>query len=155
LSESINRFPAIQRNDAFPSQDDRRHQLKWVNTMKLGRFNFSMNYIYSSGRPYTDFSRLDQRTDRRILRAMDRISRLPSYHRIDLSASYPFTLGRFQGSLGISVFNLTDNQNVKFLQYIYSLPIERPGQNLPRNLVIGNETGLIDRTFNLDFKVEF
>ena len=155
LSKSTNRFRAIQRNESFPSQDDRRHQLKWVNTIELGRLDLSLNYIYVSGKPYTNISRLDQLIDRRHLRVADRINLLPSYHRMDFSISYPFKIGRFNASTSLSVFNLTDNQNVKFLQYIFSIPTDRQGQNLPRNLVIGNETGLIDRTFNLDFKIEF
>ncbi|MYJ16683.1 MAG: TonB-dependent receptor [Gemmatimonadetes bacterium] len=43
--------------------------------------------------------------------------RLPAYHRLDLSARYRFSLGDYDGDLGISVFNAYDRPNVWYRQF--------------------------------------
>ncbi|PHN05596.1 TonB-dependent receptor [Flavilitoribacter nigricans] len=147
LSKSVNRFPQIQRGAPIPARDDRRHQFKWVNNYRWGRFNFSANYIYSSGRPYYD-QRIIQGDRRR-----DNIRWLPSYQRLDVGVDYKFNIGSMKAKMGLSVFNLTDNANVKYLQFIYSTNSEET--NRITNRIIGSQTDLLDRTLNLSFGLEF
>jgi ferric enterobactin receptor len=149
LSKLTNQFPEVRNNEPFPAQDDRRHQLQWVNSLRLGRFDLSANLIYASGRPYTDLSRLSQEEDRRTLSAADRISYLPSYQRIDLGVAYNFPVKNTRATAGFSVFNLTNRDNVKYLQYIYSISANRENTLPPTSTVIGTETILLDRTLNL------
>ena len=52
LSKSSRQFREIRNNLPFPAQDDRRHQLKWINNFDLGPVTLSANYIFSSGKPY-------------------------------------------------------------------------------------------------------
>lgn len=155
LSKSENRFPAINRNQYFPSQNDRRHQLKWMNTYEWKRWNFSAAYVYTSGRPYLDLSSLVQK-DRREIFFDERLNYLRDYHRIDLGVSYTFPLFAKQASLGFSIFNLTNRQNIKYIQYIYQLDETRgikPSNS--KKIVLGNELDLLDRTYNFSFKIEF
>lgn len=147
LSKADNRFPQIERGAAIPSRDDRRHQFKWVNTWEWGRFDFSANYIYSSGRPYYD-QRIIQGNRRR-----DNVRRIPSYQRLDVGVDYKFKLGASTAKLGLSVFNLTNNDNVKYLQFIYSTNPEETNRSL--NRIIGSQTDLLDRTLNLSFGLTF
>lgn len=147
LSKADNRFPQIERGAPIPSRDDRRHQFKWVNNWEWGHFNFSANYIYSSGRPY-----YDQRVIRGS-RRRDNVRRIPSYQRLDLGVDFNFNIGRSKAKLGLSVFNLTDNDNVKYLQFIYSTNPEET--NRPVNRIIGSQTDLLDRTLNLSFGLTF
>lgn len=147
LSKSTNRFPQIQRGAPIPARDDRRHQLKWINTWSLGRFDLSANFLYTSGRPYYD-QRMIQGERRREL-----VRWLPSYQRLDLGVDYRFDIGKTSAQLGVSVFNLTDNPNVKYLQFIYSTNTEESSRAL--NRVIGSQTDLLDRTLNIRFGLEF
>lgn len=147
LSKAVNRFPQIQQGEAIPSRDDRRHQLKWVNNLQWGHFNFSGNFIYSSGRPYYDQRII--RGDRR----RDNVRWLPSYQRLDVGVDYQFAIGPTKAKLGFSVFNLTNNANVKYLQFIYSTNSEETSR--PENRIIGSQTDLLNRTLNLSFGLEF
>ena len=149
LSKLTHQFPEVRNNEPFPAQDDRRHQLKWVNALRLGRFDLSANLIYASGRPYTDLSRLVQAEDRRNLSPADRISYLPSYQRLDLGLAYNFPIKNSRMATGFSIFNLTNRNNVKYLQYIYSVAALQGPASSSAATVIGTETNLLDRTLNL------
>jgi outer membrane receptor protein involved in Fe transport len=147
LSKAVNSFPNIERGALIPSRDDRRHQLKWVNTWQWGHFDFSANYIYSSGRPYYD-QRIIQGNRRR-----ENVRWLPSYQRLDLGVNYQFNIGRTKAAVGLSVFNLTNNANVKYLQFIFSTNTDEASRTL--NRVIGSQTDLLDRTLNMSVGLEF
>ena len=151
LSRNSQRFDDILEGVRFPADNDRRHQFKWTNTFSVDRFQFTGNFIFSSGRPFTDFSRLDRKKERIHIDPVQRITRLPDYQRIDLGVNYSFMIGGLQASTGFSVFNLTNHQNVKYYQYYYSIPA-RDGSN--RNHVIGNQTNMLSRTFNLSVKLD-
>lgn len=156
LSKTTLSFPAIAMGDPFPSQDDRRHQLKWVNQYRYKDWDFSLNYIFSSGTPYTDISLLgDLSRDRTTITPDERISYLEDYHRVDISATYNFILGGRNASIGASIFNLLDRQNVKQRQYIFSIA-ETRAENVPAfNTVVGTELQLLDFTPNISFSYSF
>lgn len=153
LSKTTHQFEDVFGGAAFASQDDRRHQLKWVNSLKLGRFTLSGNYIYSSGRAYLDISSLNRIASRNELDPSSLIKRLPFYGRLDLGLNYGFTFGRSSGSIGISVFNLTNRENVDYLQYVFAVPVSQNGNDF-RSEVIGNQSGLLDRTLNLNLRLD-
>lgn len=157
LSKNEHSFPQIDNGTYFPSQDDQRHQINWTNQYRIKNFELSATFIYSSGRPYTDLERIAeiQERDRRNLRPEDRISFLPDYYRVDVGASYNFDWGRTQGRLGASIFNVFDRQNVKYRQYIYSIPNQR-NENLPDvNEVRGTDLLLLGFTPNVSFSLHF
>jgi outer membrane receptor for ferrienterochelin and colicin len=156
LSKATNRFPDIFRGQVIPARDDRRHQLKWINTVQLGKFDLSGNLIYTSGRPYYNLARIPREyRDRRQTDVDPRrvVSWLPAYFRLDAGAAYSFSVGSTSAKLGISVFNLTNNNNVKYLQFIYSDVFEIGGNGI--NTINGSQTDLLDRTLNLSFELEF
>jgi hypothetical protein len=155
LSKSENQFREIFRNNPFPAEDDRRHQLSWVNNYRLGKFNVSANYIFTSGRPFSNLSLLGKPEDIRNIDAALLIDRLPSYKRLDLGISYDFIYRWMDASLGVSVFNVMDHDNVKYQQFVYAIPFRRPGETAERNQVIGNSTQLLGRTFNVNFNMKF
>lgn len=155
LSKSTYSFNRILRGTPFPSPEDRRHQWKWVNEWKVGDFTINGNFIFSSGRPYTDISILDPNLNRDELRPEDRISHLPDYSRLDFGANYSFDLGQFEAVVGLSVYNTLNRMNVKYLQYIFSVPSSTvDNQNKVVSTVIGTESNLLPRTFNLNFSVK-
>jgi len=154
LSKTENRFPTINRYQYFPAQNDRRHQLKWGNLYRLGRWDFSLAYIFTSGKPYVDISDFEPEEDRQGVDLDEFIHYLDDYHRVDVGASYRFSLFGKDASVEASVFNLFKRENIAYRQFIFSLP----GQNAvggPNNVVLGNDLQLLERTFNLGVALEF
>lgn len=155
LSKTEHQFRSLFGNDPFPSEDDRRHQFSWVNSYKLGQFDLSANYIFASGRPFRNLSLLDRPSDIRNQDPNQFFERLPAYHRLDLGVSYNFNIAWTDCSFGISMFNVTNNANVAFQQFIYSIPFQNVNSNINENRVIGTTTRMLDRTLNLNFNVRF
>jgi hypothetical protein len=156
LSESTQSFRRILRGRDFPSPEDRRHQFKWVNQWNISEFTFNANFIFSSGRPYTDISILSANLSRDELRPMDRVNRLPAYSRFDIGVSYDFSFEGLDASIGISAFNLVDRMNVKYIQYIFSVPSNTAQDQMKIiNTVIGAEANLLPRTFNVNFSLKY
>ena len=156
LSKSTNRFPEIDRGNPFPAANDRRHQFKLVQQYQWKRWNFGLTYIFTSGRPYTDLSNLNESNrDRLNTPASDRISYLEDYHRLDVGLQYEFSLLGGDATLGFSVFNLLDRQNVKYRQYIYNLPVANSVNNRFNNNVLGTELQMLNRTPNVSFGWRF
>ena len=47
-------------------------------------------------------------------------SRLPPYHRLDLSAHYLHKVGKFEMDFGLSVFNFYNRRNVWYREYDFT-----------------------------------
>ncbi len=148
LSKTEQRYEKIYNGDHFATDDDRRHQLKWINSYKFGDFLFGMDCIFASGRPYTDANKLGANGDIRNASPENGISTLPSYKRLDLSVAYNFNLLNQKSKLSFSIFNVLNTQNVKYIQNVNS-EIQR--NQVPISTVIGSEASLLNRTFNLSF----
>lgn len=155
LSKAENRFADIFSNQYFPTPDDSRHQIKWLNSLTWGKMSFSATYVGATGRPYLDLSSLDRKTDRSKLDINKYIQRLSDYHRLDLGVSYNFKWKRTSFKIGGTVFNVFDRVNVKYRQFIYQLQ-QGPGPGNPsQNTVVGADVTQLDRTFNLNFSIQF
>ena len=152
LSKSEEQYQEIYKNRFFASENDRTHQFKWVNTLSTGNFTFGLNAIYVSGRPYTDINNVGTNGDVRDLDPKIRLRRLKAYHRIDLSSGYNFRLGRFDASLTATIFNLMNTKNVKYIQ---SVSTQLNANQKVENMIIGNESELLYRTFILGLNVSF
>jgi hypothetical protein len=156
LSKTTHSFPQISKGASFPSQDDRRHQIKWVNQYRFKQFDFSTTFIYSSGRPYTDLTKIPVKTDRKDINPNTRISYLPNYFRLDVAANYNFKLKNdTKGRLGLSLFNVLDRKNVKYRQYIYSIPNQRDPSKPNINEVRGTDLLMLGFTPNVSLSFEF
>ncbi|MBK8503202.1 MAG: TonB-dependent receptor plug domain-containing protein [Saprospiraceae bacterium] len=153
LSKSTRNFKQIRNSLPFPAQDDRRHQLKWINSYDLGKFTISANYIFSSGKPYLAINEIPGEIDLRKITSGKFIKNLPSYQRIDLGVDYHFKLLSKKGTIGVSCFNVSDHDNVKYLQYIFSVPLDNlPGKKA--NTILGTETTLLGRTPNVRLRLD-
>ncbi len=154
LSKSYNQIDELFRNKPYPNQDDRRHQLKWMNTFKFGKLSTTLNFIYASGKPYLSFNDLLEVRNRADLEAAMVYKYLPFYGRVDIGLSYGFQFLKRKASIGASVFNLTNRSNVKFIQQSYS--VDLPGQNQNTiSTILGNESQLLPRTLDLQFRWYF
>ncbi len=155
LSKTTHSFPKIDGGNPFPSLDDRRHQVKLVNQYRYKKFDFSAVYVFSSGRAYTDLTIIDGQQDRKDLKLSDRISYLKDYARLDISAGYKFTMGTTKARVGASIFNVLNRENVKYKQFIRSVPNERGDNNQPINQITGIEALMLGFTPNVSFSLEF
>jgi len=123
LSEAINNFDAY--GGEFPASHDTGHEFKSVNLYRYGRWSFAATWIFATGKPYTaplsSYTIDNYSGNRRTFLAIsDKNSlRLPSYHRLDLSATYDLIKidSRKVGSIGFSVFNAYNRHNTWYQQY--------------------------------------
>ncbi len=150
LSRAEQHFPGLEA-DAFPSDYDQRHELKAVDSLRLGHWTFSGTWIFATGRPYTEPTGVEQEqlpnggpTIERVGVGTKNGARLPSYHRLDLAVSYAFELGPARGALGLTAFNVYDRQNVWYKEFT-SVGGE----------IVENTIHLMGRTINAYLTVRF
>ena len=177
LSKSTNQFKEIGNGIAFPSSNDRRHQLKINGNLQIGRFDFFATYNFASGKPYTDLSKILENNDktknnpkpnpgnpmsnmpnnrRDVVNPLDRLSYLDDYQRFDIGASVHFKLGQTSNlTIEGSIFNIFNRKNVKYRQFIFQLPYQLKSAPTSKELVVGTELQMLGITPNLNLKFSF
>ncbi|NNE26635.1 MAG: TonB-dependent receptor, partial [Saprospiraceae bacterium] len=154
LSESLDSYKGLFKGESFASEDDRRHQIKWIHNYKLGKFTFTNNIIYASGRRFLSLDNLTELLDRGNLDARNLFNKLPAYFRIDLGVEYGFKINALEAQCGVSVFNVMNRQNLRYVQYAYRINNDGAGGILSSQ-ILGAEAELLDRTLNLHFQLKF
>lgn len=144
------RFKHTFKNQYYPSPDDSRNQLKWVNNINLKNWEFELNLIYSSGTPYFDFSELEIDKTRKLLDFNDYLTHIPDYFRSDISMGYNFQFLNKTSKLVLSVFNLTNRINISNNQLIYS----GNETNDNKSKFVNSQNDLLSRTINLGFNIK-
>jgi ferric enterobactin receptor len=129
LGEARNHFE-VYSDTYFPANQDVTHEFKIVGLYKFRRWDFSANWIFATGRPYTapsgaySINLLDGTTQDYFTVTSKNSVRLPDYHRLDISANYKLLLG-FQGDkirkeigyISFSLFNVYNRKNIWYKQY--------------------------------------
>ncbi|MEM6343752.1 MAG: TonB-dependent receptor [Bacteroidota bacterium] len=139
LSYSLSRieydFPELAPRPFFAPQDQ-RHIFTINHTWPVKKWRFATSWTYRSGRPYTPNigERLESGIDDgeiwyRINPVFGALNseRLPDYHRLDITAFYPFSFlryPRFKGKVGASIQNLYNRENILSLSYFSEYYIE-------------------------------
>ena len=77
------------------------------------------------------------------------------YARLDISAGYSFNLGKSKARVGASVFNVLNRKNVKYKQYIRSVPNEKDDDKQLVNQITGVEWLMLGITPNVSFAIDF
>lgn len=120
LSRSERTFAEINEGQTFPFKYDRTHDLTLVSDYKLSpRWNLSALFTLATGNAYT-------KPVSRYLIAGNVVneyggynsSRMPLYHRLDLSAAYQFSTGKYKSTLSLSVYNVYNKKNPMFNYYM-------------------------------------
>lgn len=120
LSRSERTFAEINEGEVFPFKYDRTHDLSLVSDYKLSpRWNLSALFTLATGNAYT-------KPVSRYLIAGNVVneygaynsSRMPLYHRLDLSAGYQFHTGKYKSTLSLSVYNVYNKKNPMFNYYM-------------------------------------
>jgi hypothetical protein len=117
-------FPNLNDGKSFPADHDRRHEVKAVATYAIAAWNFSADWVFSTGNPYTSpqsqyFLTLLDGTEQSYIHVGEKNAyRLPAYQRLDVSVSRRFFEERsYDWEIGISIFNVTNHKNVWYRKY--------------------------------------
>jgi ferric enterobactin receptor len=129
LGEARNHFDQYGEG-YFPANQDVTHEFKIVGLYKYKRWDFSANWIYATGRPYTapsgayTITLLDGSTQDFFTVTTKNSIRLPDYHRLDISANYKLLMGKREdvkrrelGTVSFSIFNLYNHMNIWYKQF--------------------------------------
>jgi hypothetical protein len=150
LSRSDETFPTLE-TDSYPSSQDQRHELKLVDTARFGGWTASGTWILATGKPYTSATGVSTTTigdGTRTIGFPDfgpkNGARLPAYHRLDLAINRDWRLGSARGTVGMTVFNVYDRQNVWYKQF----------QGFSNELV-ETDVHLMGRAFNVSVGLRF
>lgn len=133
LSYATNKFQNVNNGFEYNANQDQRHEVKWVNSVAVGPWEFSSTFVYGSGRPYTGFPfelgesvAGEDIVDQLVLGGVNANNlRIPAYHRLDLGMSYTKEFGEYTGGkLGINFFNLYNRVNIRDIRYTYDVNLE-------------------------------
>jgi hypothetical protein len=122
LSWTWRKFPLLNFGEKYPAKYDRRNDLSVVGMYELNKkWKFSTTFVYGTGNAAT----LPQRfylVDGTLTQEFSRINqyRLPSYHRLDLSATYTPIKNenrKWKSEWVFSVYNAYSRQNPYFIYY--------------------------------------
>ncbi|WP_462249315.1 TonB-dependent receptor [Ekhidna sp.] len=150
LSDIQNTFPDLNDGFAYRPLHYQQHEFKMVHSLEVGQWNFAANFIYGSGKPFSqpsnryDVELLDGRTLEYVGLGARNSSFNPAYVRLDLSANCDFKIKKADARLGLSLFNLLGRRNIWYTEYDF-------GQSPP----LINEITYLGFTPNLLFSVNF
>jgi len=126
LARVRNTFPELNNGFEFAALHDVRHEFKTVHSYEIDNWRLSGTFVYASGRPFTEpagqysIDLLDGRSNSYVSVGPRNASRLPAYHRLDISAHYLYKSGPFEYDFGISIFNLLNRRNVWYREYNFT-----------------------------------
>ncbi|MCW3120605.1 MAG: TonB-dependent receptor [Flavipsychrobacter sp.] len=120
LAWTYEKFPGLNNGESFPNKYDRRHDISVVGSYKFNKkWNVSSVFVYGSGNAIT-LPTAYYFVNGSLREYFSKVNafRLPSYHRLDISATYTPQHSkphRWEGSWTFSVYNVYDHHNPYFL----------------------------------------
>jgi len=104
---SLQQYHDINYGNDIPAPTDQPHQISWTNMFTAGKWNFGSITLISSGKPYIDFTRLNNMS----LPLIRNYQRLPDFFRSDLSVNYNFSIRKLKLKTGVTFLNIFNTQN--------------------------------------------
>jgi ferric enterobactin receptor len=95
-------------NEYFPYSDDQRHEIKFYNTLQQKNWNFSLAWIFGSGKPWNYY---ELNGEMNYLPYDINSKRLPLYHRMDVGVNYNISIGPSKIKIGMNIFNVYNHHN--------------------------------------------
>ena len=126
LARVRNNFPELNNGFEFSALHDQRHEFKTVHSYEWENYRLAATFVFASGKPFTEPSGqysielLDGQTFNYISVGAKNASRLPPYHRLDLSMHYVTKVRQFDIDFGFSIFNVYNRQNVWYREYDFT-----------------------------------
>jgi len=143
-------YPTLQ-GAAFPASFDRPVEFKVSDTMRIWRrWSLSGVWVAAAGRPLTPALGAETmwfpsgETLYRVAFGDRNSSRLPTYHRLDVSGQRDFNLGVLKTTVGATLFNAYDHQNVAYTEY-----------QVANEAVVHNDVLLMRRAVNVFLRFTF
>ena len=121
--DAENIFPLLNYGKPFPAPNTQKNEFKIFNNYEINGWNFSLNFIYGSGKAFTEpsynynITLLDESVLNYIGVGPKNGSLLPDYHRLDISVHHIFNIQKSKGDIGISIFNLYNKINTWYYEY--------------------------------------
>ncbi len=144
-----NKFENINNEEFFPGNWNIEHTVKWSHFYKLNDFQFSLGWLWHTGKAFTNATEIDDGSGIVIIEFEDiNSNNLPVYHRLDFSAIYDFRIGynpNIKYRLGLSVLNIYDRKNL--------LNREFRTTNSLSNQFVNNDIFSLGITPNISFRV--
>ena len=107
LGRTRRTFPELNAGRPFPPKYDRRHDLSFVASYKMGAWRLGVILAYDTGQAFTPPSESP---------AQRNSARLQPYHRLDVSARRSFGLWGANSEFYVQIFNVYSRRNEWFLQ---------------------------------------
>lgn len=124
-------FPDINDGNGFPAKHDRRHDLSLTANYRLNkRWDFSTVFVYATGSAYTMPVGI-YTIGGNVVKEYGKYnaSRLPDYHRLDISANYWFfKTEKRESGLNFSIYNLYRRKNPLYVFVVTKAPQENSNQ---------------------------
>lgn len=150
ISETVHNFDAFGGYNYYASNDV-THEFKVVNSFKYRNWDFSANWIFASGKPYTSPEGIYKQTlpDGSVKyyfnASVKNGNRLPDYHRLDIAATYNFKIAKtYPCTLNFSIFNLYNRSNVWYRTY-----------DVVESEVVTTDVNYLGILPNLNFSIKF
>ncbi len=127
--DAQSRYDEVNNGAYFTSSGISEHELNLVYSFEHKRWDFSAAFVLASGTPYTPVlgtfvvTLPSGEQEQFISLGQINSARLDMYQRLDVEGSYTVPLKKGTLEMGVSVYNLYDNQSVKFIDY-FEIPIE-------------------------------
>jgi ferric enterobactin receptor len=150
LSEVKEKFPDLNFGKPFYALHDQTHEFKTVYSRKLGNWDLSATFIFATGKAYTapvsqyQLTLLDGSIYNYIHVSEKNSLRLPSYHKMDLSASYNWIGKVADKTLSLSIFNVYNRKNIWYKEF-----------DIQENVMIVTNVTYLGFTPNLTFTIRF
>ncbi|OEK01922.1 hypothetical protein BFP97_10520 [Roseivirga sp. 4D4] len=162
-SKATNQFDVINAGAEIPSREDQRNELKLVNILELPEWNFAATWTYGSGKPFFEpeinFFRnnLNEVVNFEVINTNKAVTRLPAYHRLDISVARKFENEYMKGELGLSILNVYNRLNIQSRRLnreaLETFIDQNPGGPVPTDLY--RDIALLDLTPSIFLNLYF
>ena len=153
LSRTVRIFEALNQGNPFPAKYDRTHDLTLQMAYhKNEHWQFSLLSVFATGNAFT-LPSSKYIIEGTIVNNYSSINgfRMPPYHRLDLSATYNFTVAdRLESKLIFSVYNVYNRHNPYYIYYTASGDLSEYNLN-----VEANQISLFPILPSITYKVKF
>lgn len=123
FGQVVHTFPGLNEGDPFYASHDQRHEIKIVNSYDIGDWSVAANFVFGSGKPFSEpegfytINQLNGDPLQFVSVGKKNDSRLPAYHRLDISAHHRFAIGKAKADIGVSLFNIYNRKNTWYYKY--------------------------------------
>lgn len=151
LSKNTQQFSGIYQDQLILSPDDRRHQLTFGLDANFNNWIVNSSFTCLSGTPYLSFDKSRNLGPKDKSPRKDVIEYLPPYLSWDAGITRQLNIGKMQLGLGLTVSNITNHTNVRFIQQTGEFDAKKN----TKPIVTGNQSLMLGRFFNLHVSSRF